>query len=133
MIRSFLIILFLSFSAPKALSQKAEPEQFAELLKPVERRGFSFAANNKNELQLSLSALFLFYKAFFSSQDGNSCGFSPSCSEYALLSIRKLGLVKGGLSAFDRLSRCHGLNAADYNRDMKTGLLIDPVSETRRH
>jgi putative component of membrane protein insertase Oxa1/YidC/SpoIIIJ protein YidD len=133
MTRSFLIILCLSLFGLRGMAQVATPAQFHQLLQPQAPASYSFAANNKNEIQLTLSALFLFYKAFFSSQDANSCGFSPSCSEYAILSIRKLGLLRGGMAAFDRLSRCNGLNAADYSRDMKTGLLIDPVTETHRH
>lgn len=133
MIRSFLTILFLSLMISKAFSQEAAPEQFHGLMKPSERQVYSFAANNKNELQMSLSALFLFYKAFFSSQDANSCAFSPSCSEYALLSIKKIGLFKGAMASFDRLCRCNGLNAPAYNRDLKTGLLLDPVSEIHQH
>lgn len=133
MIRSYLIILFLSLVSFRVQAQEARPEQFSRLLKPADRPTYAFAANNNNELQLTLSALFLFYKAFFSSQDANSCGFSPSCSEYAILSIKKIGIFKGGMAAFDRLSRCHGLNAADYSRDMKTGLLLDSVSEPHSH
>jgi putative membrane protein insertion efficiency factor len=115
------------------LAQEVKPEQFYDLMKPAAKTSYSFTANNKNELQLVFSGLFLFYKAFFSSQDGNSCTFSPSCSEYALLSIKQRGLLKGSMAAFDRLSRCNGLNAKEYARDPKTGLLFDPVPTRHVH
>ena len=36
-----------------------------------------------------------------------SCRFAPSCSEYAILAIRKYGAIKGGWMAAKRLMRCH--------------------------
>ena len=37
----------------------------------------------------------------------NTCKFHPSCSEYAVLAIRKHGVLKGILLAGGRLLRCH--------------------------
>lgn len=37
----------------------------------------------------------------------NTCKFHPSCSEYAVLSIRKHGVVRGLPRAAWRLLRCH--------------------------
>ena len=89
----------------------------------VER--FSESKQNKNELQLLLSGLFLTYKSFISSQDQNRCSFTPSCSEYGLLAVKKLGIIKGGISTMDRLTRCNGLNAPNYKFDPKSFHLID--------
>lgn len=86
---------------------------------------YSFTGNNKNEFQLLFSGLFLFYKFFISSQDVVSCAFSPSCSEYGILSVKKQGALKGTMNTFDRLMRCHGLTPQKYPADEKTGLLID--------
>ncbi|OHC91086.1 MAG: membrane protein insertion efficiency factor YidD, partial [Sphingomonadales bacterium GWF1_63_6] len=36
-----------------------------------------------------------------------SCRFAPSCSEYAILAIRKYGAIKGSWLAGKRLMRCH--------------------------
>jgi putative membrane protein insertion efficiency factor len=46
----------------------------------------------------------------------NTCKFHPSCSEYAALSIRKHGVVKGAWLAAGRLLRCHPWSAGgvDY-------------------
>lgn len=70
---------------------------------------------------------FWFYKTAFSSQDIGSCSFIPSCSEYAIQSIEKKGLLIGYFMTFDRLSRCNSLSRAKYKTDTKTGLLIDDV------
>ena len=37
----------------------------------------------------------------------NTCKFHPSCSEYAVLAIRKHGAIKGLFLAARRLGRCH--------------------------
>lgn len=81
----------------------------------------------KNEFQLAFSSLFFVYKDFFSSQDNAQCNFYPSCSVFAIHSIQKKGIFIGVLSAFDRLSRCNGLNEKDYNRRKDNYLLDDPV------
>ena len=83
--------------------------------------------HNTNEVQLLFSGLFLFYKNFVSSQDAQSCSFTPSCSEYALEAVKKQGALKGMLNGFDRLSRCNSLSPEKYKIDRKTGLLIDPL------
>ena len=36
----------------------------------------------------------------------NSCRFKPSCSEYMILSIEKLGVINGVLQGLKRLRRC---------------------------
>lgn len=37
---------------------------------------------------------------------GANCRFSPSCSEYGRLAIRKYGLLPGALKTAARLARC---------------------------
>ncbi len=106
-----------------ALSKAFEPTANTRL---SER--FSASKQNRNELQLLLSGLFLTYKAFVSSQDQNRCSFTPSCSEYGLLAVKKLGIIRGGLSTFDRLTRCNGLNAHNYEVDIQKRQLIDQPS-----
>lgn len=82
----------------------------------------------KNEIDITISVFFLFYKTFLSSQDIPTCIFSPSCSEYAVQSFQQKGLFLGWLSTFDRLSRCHGLaNPAHYHFDTKKMRFYDPV------
>lgn len=83
--------------------------------------------NATNEVTVTLTTLFILYKSVISSQDGSSCTFTPSCSEYALQAINKKGVVLGSLMTFDRLTRCNGLNPDKYPYDYKRQLFIDPV------
>jgi putative membrane protein insertion efficiency factor len=83
--------------------------------------------NATNEITVSLTTLFIIYKSLISSQDGSSCTFTPSCSEYALQAINKKGVIVGSLMTFDRLTRCNGLNPDKYPYDYKRQLFIDPV------
>ena len=43
------------------------------------------------------------------------CRFRPTCSEYAILSIEKYGLIKGGLKATWRILRCNPWNKGGYD------------------
>ena len=94
--------------------------------RPQTKKEYLFAKNPSNEIQFILSGMFLFYKSFISSQDASSCTFTPSCSEYALLCIKKQGVVAGVVNFFDRLSRCNGLSPDQYTIDLNTHLLSDP-------
>ena len=62
--------------------QKALTEKFVE------------SRQNPNELQMILSGLFLTYKTLISSQDQVKCVFTPSCSEYGLMAVKKFGIIK---------------------------------------
>jgi putative membrane protein insertion efficiency factor len=89
------------------------------------KRVYKEAKDNKNEVQYLFSGLFLFYKTFFSSQDLNVCTFTPSCSEYGILAIKKNGIIMGGIKTMDRLTRCNGLSPEKYEIDEKAKLLKD--------
>ena len=85
------------------------------------------AKNNKGEIDVIFTGLFLFYKTFLSSQDLNVCNFHPSCSEFAIQSIKRKGLILGGMKAFDRLGRCNGFSPEKYVIDFERKRLKDPV------
>jgi uncharacterized protein len=89
---------------------------------------FVESRQNPNELQMILSGLFLTYKTLISSQDQDKCVFTPSCSEYGLMAVKKFGIIKGGISTMDRMTRCNGFNVKKYSFDFKTNHLSDPVS-----
>ena len=124
----FNLLLFVLVAFANSLYSQSLQE-FNELKKTAEidnsKKTYSEATNNQNELQITFSALFLFYKTFVSSQDNSHCNFSPSCSEYALQSIKKFGVLKGSMNALDRLSRCNGLAPEQYEMDEHQHLLID--------
>lgn len=62
-----------------------------------------------------LSVLILFYKKAISPHFLPVCRFYPSCSTYALESIKKYGAVKGVFLATKRILRCHPLNKGGYD------------------
>jgi putative membrane protein insertion efficiency factor len=50
---------------------------------------------------------------------GRGCRFQPTCSEYAIESINKYGLITGGKMSIKRIIRCNPLSKAD---------VFDPVT-----
>ncbi len=78
-----------------------------------------------NELQLVTTGFFVGYKSFISSQDYRGCTFNPSCSVYAIETIKKKGIFIGFMDAVDRLTRCNGLSPEEYEIDYEQQLLID--------
>jgi putative component of membrane protein insertase Oxa1/YidC/SpoIIIJ protein YidD len=91
------------------------------------KKTYKAAQKNASVVEYAFSNLFLFYKQYISSQDRNACTFTPSCSEYALQSIKKEGLILGMMSGFDRISRCNNLSREKYDIEPHTHLLYDPV------
>ena len=58
-------------------------------------------------LILMLINLIKGYKYLISPFLGNSCRYFPSCSEYSIEAIKKLGLYGGILKSFKRILSCH--------------------------
>ncbi len=126
-----IVCLLFSGSAPAVSAQVRVDSELFSLFSVKDTLDRDYAAPLKavqNDLSTMVSLGFLFYKTFISSQDTPSCVFTPSCSEYALRSIQQKGLVLGWLSAFDRLSRCHGLvGHQHYPFDEEKMRFYDPV------
>ncbi|MEW6041256.1 MAG: membrane protein insertion efficiency factor YidD [Elusimicrobiota bacterium] len=53
------------------------------------------------------------------------CRFSPSCSDYAIASLKKYGLFKGGFFAALRLIRCNPFVRGGYDP-------VNPAPPSRR-
>jgi len=68
-----------------------------------------------------------FYQVFISSQDMPVCNFVPSCSQFGMEAISRLGVVRGVLLTSDRLQRCNGVSTSRYQMDYNSGKLIDPI------
>ena len=49
----------------------------------------------------------LFYRRFISPWTPATCRFSPTCSQYAIDSVRTHGILRGGLLTTWRILRCH--------------------------
>ncbi|MFH1911383.1 MAG: membrane protein insertion efficiency factor YidD [Pseudomonadota bacterium] len=65
------------------------------------------------------SAPVRFYQRFLGPHWGRRCSYYPSCSNYALLAIRKHGALVGLVMTFDRLQ--HESNEARYSPLVQTG------------
>jgi uncharacterized protein len=118
-----LCLLFNSINA-----QNAMDFSFARSLQNAqEKEVYTFDFNYQNELVAFTNLLFVSYKSFISSQDYNSCVFHPSCSVYAMESIKKHGFILGFMGSFDRMVRCNGLSINQYEIDFEKGLALDPV------
>jgi len=63
------------------------------------------------------------YQYTFSILLGPCCRFTPSCSEYACLSIQRFGIINGFWLALRRVVKCHPLHAGGY----------DPVPQIRKN
>ncbi len=55
------------------------------------------------------------YQRYISPLKGPCCIYIPTCSEYAILAIKKYGLVKGGFLAVKRVLRCHPFHKGGYD------------------
>lgn len=62
-----------------------------------------------------LISMILFYKKAVSPHFPPVCRFYPSCSTYALQSIRKYGVIKGVHLATRRLLKCHPFHKGGYD------------------
>ncbi len=101
----------------------------AELAAPQASKAPLDLSRSESELEMAAMLLLRLYQVFISSQDGPRCLFTPSCSEYARLAIRRHGLLAGLLMASDRYQRCNGLNPERYLLDARTGKRLDPPPE----
>lgn len=58
-----------------------------------------------------MKSVFIFiiriYQKFISPLKAPCCRFYPSCSEYAVLAVKKYGVLKGGIKAILRILRCN--------------------------
>ena len=93
----------------------------------LSKRNFIFLSAEAKDGQAAIKGLFHFYKHYISSQDGQKCAFSPSCSEYAYISVKKKGLIVGVIDFFDRFVRCNTFSPENYVEDAEHSVLIDTV------
>ena len=54
------------------------------------------------------------YQIFLSPFFGGHCRFYPSCSDYAIVSIREKGIIAGFIKSFFRLLRCNPFFSGGY-------------------
>jgi putative membrane protein insertion efficiency factor len=62
-----------------------------------------------------LILLIVFYRECISPFNPPACRFIPTCSEYAILALKKYGAGKGSFIALKRILRCHPFNPGGYD------------------
>jgi putative component of membrane protein insertase Oxa1/YidC/SpoIIIJ protein YidD len=118
-----------AFACSLPAQSPAGPQAFRDLYRPDESKpDYSLKIDTRNEFRLLLTGAFAFYKTFVSSQDGMKCTFYPSCSVYALNTIKTNGLI-GVLDAIDRLTRCNGVSPEKYHIHEPSQRFYDPVTK----
>ena len=69
-------------------------------------------------LLLTLKYIFIWfiriYQRYAKSETRLRCCYTPSCSEYAILALKKYGLIIGSIKAVKRLLRCGPPGGIDY-------------------
>ena len=127
----FAITIYLNlFLQTFVFSQKdSDYEMFDDLFKvDVTKTNYKiYYKDNSNELKQISTSLFVIYKEFISSQDGNHCVFYPSCSVYTIQAIKNQGIIIGLINGVDRLSRCNALSPENYKKYKNSKLFFDPV------
>ena len=55
------------------------------------------------------------YQILISPLLGPNCRFEPTCSSYVVESLKKHGLLRGGVRGVGRILRCHPWNPGGYD------------------
>ncbi len=66
---------------------------------------------------LALPFIFIIkiYRLFISPLLGKNCIYTPSCSEYGIIALRKHGIFKGSFLTAKRILRCNSLFKGGYD------------------
>ena len=66
-------------------------------------------------LALPFILLIKIYRLFISPLLGKNCIYTPSCSEYGIIALRKHGIFKGSFLTAKRILRCNSLFKGGYD------------------
>jgi putative component of membrane protein insertase Oxa1/YidC/SpoIIIJ protein YidD len=129
MIKTVPVILFFIFSFKVFAQNPEDIKKFENLFaeKGQIHNWGNQLKDNKNELNFIFSVIFVTYKEILSSQDIDACVFTPSCSVYAIESIKQKGAIAGYFNAIDRLTRCNPGRNKNMPIDPVTGKYYDPL------
>ncbi len=122
-------VIFLSPAFANEATDLAFIHKVNPMTTPKPQEVVRFNPQETSELKLAATGLIRLYQKFISSQDGPSCGFTPSCSRFGMACIQEYGVFRGILLTADRLIRCNGSQSRHYHKDNVTGKYIDPVSD----
>ena len=62
-----------------------------------------------------LVAFIRLYQLCLSPLLGQTCRFTPTCSQYAIQAIQKYGAIRGTWFGACRIARCHPFHAGGYD------------------
>ncbi|MFZ0454481.1 MAG: membrane protein insertion efficiency factor YidD [Ignavibacteriaceae bacterium] len=68
------------------------------------------------------------YWFFVSDVDGDNCSFSPTCSSFFILAVKKSNILQGTLMFADRFTRDLNLFKLNHYPRVEDGHFYDPVS-----
>ena len=66
-------------------------------------------------LALPFILLIKIYRLLISPLLGKNCIYTPSCSEYGIIALRKHGIFKGSFLTAKRILRCNSLFKGGYD------------------
>ena len=66
-------------------------------------------------LALPFILLIKIYRLFISPLLGKNCIYTPSCSEYGIIALKKHGIFKGSYLTSKRILRCNSLFKGGYD------------------
>ncbi|MCH1443789.1 MAG: membrane protein insertion efficiency factor YidD [Flavobacteriaceae bacterium] len=66
-------------------------------------------------LALPFILLIKIYRLFISPLLGKNCIYTPSCSEYGIIALRKHGIFKGSFLTAKRILKCNSLFKGGYD------------------
>lgn len=69
----------------------------------------------KKLLILPFIVLIRFYQYCISPYTPASCRYTPTCSQYAIIALRKHGIIRGGYLTVKRLLSCHPWGGSGYD------------------
>lgn len=74
------------------------------------------AEPKENSLLVKLFLLPIrFYRACISPLKPPVCRYTPTCSEYAVIALKRYGVLKGSWLAIKRIARCHPWGGSGYD------------------
>lgn len=129
MLKKMRIIILNSILFCFVLGTKAQSKAEIQEMLPDVRNDSSYCLKEIDNDVSAIKGALYFYKNYVSSQDASQCSFYPSCSEYAVIAIKKQGLIKGLINFSDRFQRCNGKSPEQYELIPGKHLLFDPVRD----
>ena len=105
------------------------PYGFTDKAYEQQKLAASSPLDQTNPAKLAFVLLIKMYQVVFSSQDGSSCQFRPSCSHYGAEAIKKYGPLQGVLMTGDRLLRCNPYTEDRYKTAPDHYHSADPVED----